>query len=154
MNIYETPKSDLTVEDNKPGSIVKAVVIGSVIEIAGTLITGLLIGFAYGFVLVSQNSSMEEIEAAMENLSPWSGYGLASLAAGLLVSVAAGYVCAKIANQASYKPAFILAFISFLLSVVLGVSSYPWWSLILFGAISACAVLIGARGYLRKLAPS
>lgn len=150
-NIYEPPKSDISVAENKPGSTVKAVVIGTAIEIIGTFLLGIAIGIAYVVMLGGQGASPEEMKSALVQLDPQSGLGLLGMFLGTLVSVLAGYVCAKIANRTSFKPAFILSGISFTLGLVSSYGSYTWGLLIVMQVITVCAVLLGAWFYIRKL---
>ncbi|MCU7795992.1 MAG: hypothetical protein KZQ75_02545 [Candidatus Thiodiazotropha sp. (ex Myrtea spinifera)] len=149
-NAYAPPKSEITTENNKPGSIVKAVVVGSAIEIVGTILVGLFIGLIYGLSIATQGGTADDIQKAMEIIDPWSSYGIAASFLGLIISLIAGYTCARIANIQSYKAAYILSGISFALGTAFGIGTYPWWSLLLLGLLSVCGVLFGARLYIRK----
>ncbi|MEJ2591080.1 MAG: hypothetical protein P8178_06735 [Candidatus Thiodiazotropha sp.] len=144
-NLYAPPKSDVSVVDGKPGSLLRAVAVGTLIEIVGTFIAGLLIGLVYGVVMASRGVSPEAMQAMLEHLDPGSGFVWISSLAGALVSLLAGYVCARIANTLSYRPALILAGISCTLGTLTGIGSYAWWFLALLAALTACAVLLGAR---------
>jgi hypothetical protein len=150
-NIYEPPKSDISVAENRPGSIVKAVVIGTLVEIVGTLLVGIAIGIAYVVILGGQGTSPEEMKSALVQIDPLSGLGLLGTVLGTFVSVLAGYFCARIANRTSFKPAFILSGISFTLGLVSSYGSYTGGVLIAMQVISVCAVLLGAWLYIRKL---
>ena len=151
FNAYEPPKSDIAIEDNQPGSIVKALVAGTVIEVTGSILVSLAVGLVYGFFLASQGNSAEEIQQAMEQMEPWSIYGISAIFLGLLVSSIAGYGCAYITNTNSYQAAYLLSGISFTLSIIFGLGAYSWWVLVLLGFISASAVVLGAHIYIRKL---
>lgn len=69
-NLYEPPKSDISVA-TEPGSTVKAVVFGTLTEIFGTLLAGILIGIVYGVTLSRQGMSPEEIQRSLAYLDPW-----------------------------------------------------------------------------------
>lgn len=149
-NVYEPPKADLGVERN-PGSVVKAVAVGSLIEIVGTFVAGLIVVIVYGIHLASQGMSPQEMQSRLVEFDPWSGYVLASVLLGMLVSVLAGYVCARIANTTSYRSAYIMSGISCALGMLSGIGSYAWWVLVILGALTVFAVLFGARLYIQKL---
>ncbi len=150
-NLYEPPKSDVTVADKKPGSTFKAVGLGALVEIAGSSLVGMLLGVVYVIVLSQQGVPAEALQSALEQMDPWSGLGLIGMALGFTVSALAGFVCAKIANRVSYKSPYILSGISFALTLVTGYWSYPLTEVILLGMVSVCAVLAGAWLQVRKL---
>jgi hypothetical protein len=150
-NLYEPPKSDVSVTDDTPGSTIKAVALGALVEIVGSLLVGMAIGILYMFLLSQQGVPPQEMQSALEQMGPWSGFSLLGMALGTVVSVLAGYVCARIANRVSYIPASLVAGISFALTLLFGYSSHPLFELIGLGLISACAVLAGAWFYIRKL---
>ena len=153
-NLYAPPQSDVSVVDRRPGSIVRAVVVGTLIEIVGTFVAGLLIGLVYGVVMATRGVSPDAMQAMLEHLDPRSGFVWISSFVGALVSVLAGYVCARIANTLSYKPAFILAGVSCVLGTLTGIGSYAWWFLALLAALTAGAVLLGAWLRIKRLKAS
>ena len=144
-NAYQPPKSDLGVDVRKPGSTFRAVLVGVLIELFGTLLVGLLIGVVFGFFMAAQGVSAEDIQAKFEQMDPFSSFALISNMAGFLVSLLAGYVCAWIANVNKYKPAYILAGISLSLGLLSGIGTTDWFTLLLLSLISAGAVLAGAK---------
>lgn len=150
-DMYEPPKSDLSSAEKKPGSAVKAVVVGTLVEIVGTFLVGILIGIVYGFNLARQGVSPDDVQRSFEQLGYWSGYRLAAMVFGALVSVLAGYICARTANTVSYKSAYILSGISFAFGVILGYGSVSWGELTVLGMISVGCVLVGAWSYNRTL---
>jgi hypothetical protein len=129
-NIYEPPKSDIRVAEGKPGSIVKAVALGALVEVAGSFLVGIVIGVIYVVLLSRQGVALQEIEK--------------TLTLGSLVSVLAGYICASIANSTSYKAAYMLAAISCALAIFSGYGVYSQGVLVLMGGLSVACVLVGA----------
>ncbi|MEJ2454908.1 MAG: hypothetical protein P8103_12220 [Candidatus Thiodiazotropha sp.] len=143
-NIYEPPKSDIRVAEGKPGSIVKAVALGALVEVAGSFLVGIVIGVIYVVLLSRQGVALQEIEKTLTQMDPFSGIGLLALTLGSLVSVLAGYICASIANSTSYKAAYMLAAISCALAIFSGYGVYSQGVLVLMGGLSVACVLVGA----------
>ncbi len=150
-NLYEPPKSDLRVADGKPGSTVKAVALGALVEVVGSFLVGIVIGVIYVVLLSRQGLSPEEIQKMVTHMDPFSGIGLFALVLGSLVSVLAGYICASIANAPSYKAAFILAAISCALALFSGYGVYSRGILVLVGGLSVACVLLGAWWRISRL---
>ena len=73
-NAYQPPKSDLGVDVRKPGSTFRAVLVGVLIELFGTLLFGLLIGVVFGFFMAAQGVSAEDIQAKFEQMDPFSSF--------------------------------------------------------------------------------
>ncbi len=143
-NIYEPPKSDIRVAEGKPGSIVKAVALGALVEVVGSFLVGIMIGVIYVVLLSRQGIALQEIEKTLTQMDPFSGIGLVALALGSLVSVLAGYICASIANSTAYKAAYMLAAISCALAIFSGYGSYSQGVLVFMGGLSVACVLVGA----------
>jgi hypothetical protein len=150
-NLYEPPKSDIRGAEEKPGSSVKAVIYGVLIEVAGSFLVGIMIGVIYVVLLSRQGIPPEQMQTAITQMDPFSGIGLLALVLGSLVSVLAGYVCASVANTSSYKPALILAAISCTLAVLSGYGVHSVGRQAFMGGLSIACVLLGAWWRINRL---
>src|SRR5690606_37718675 len=64
MNPYAPPGAAVGDLPAKPGSAVKAVVLGFLVDIGGTLVGTIVLGIVYGIVLAASGASEEELIAA------------------------------------------------------------------------------------------
>jgi hypothetical protein len=151
MNPYEPPRAQLKRRNDAPGSLPKAVVIGVLIDISGTLIVGFAAAIIYGIVLGARGYSEDAIARAFEELDPWSAFGLFTSFLGMLVSAFAGYQCARIANRPGYLAPGILAMISCAFGAALGGDLYSQLELLALSGLTVIAVLGGASVYLRQM---
>ncbi|TMH12044.1 MAG: hypothetical protein E6H65_07715 [Betaproteobacteria bacterium] len=148
-NLYEPPQADLETRSTRPrqpGSLVKALLTGTGIEIVGTLLVALGVGVVYALLLRPDGVSAEEAAKAFDPLSP---IGLIGGALGLLVSVFAGYACAAIANRDDYKPSYAMAAISLGLGLLMDAGQSSPLTLLLLSALTVGAVLLGSWLHLR-----
>ena len=147
---YRPPQADLTVPDSDAGSGVKAVMVGVLADIGGTLLVGLLFGISYGFYLARQGLVAEQILQAIEHIEPFSVLGMLSSLLGLLVSMLAGYLCARIANHSEYKYAAILGVVSCLFGVLIGADFYSLIEVVAVMLVTFAAVLFGTWLHVRR----
>jgi len=103
QNPYTPPQAQLADSEPRPGSPVKAVVLGVVVDIGGTLVTSLMLGIAYGVSLAASGATQEEIAQIGANIPPDSWVVIVGTVLGCGFSVAGGYVCARIVKQAEYR---------------------------------------------------
>lgn len=149
-DIYKPPQAQLADQPAEPGSLTIAVVVGVVVDLIGTLVIGVVLSISLGVYLASQGNSPEEIQHALENLSPTSPVSLLAGALGCLVSVGAGYWCAAISRRRDYRAPVIMAAIMTVVGFFLGGEHAPWVHAIM-AALSAASVLAGAWLYVRRL---
>jgi hypothetical protein len=84
------PEPDVEKKNFKKGSPVKAITIGVVVDIGGSLVLGIILVMIYSVLLASEGLSPEEIEYQLINLDPHSTFSIISMIIGGLVSVFAG----------------------------------------------------------------
>lgn len=149
-NPYEPPRSNVNRRNTDPGSMVKAVAVGVLIDIGGTFLLGICIAIIYGAVLGAQGYSEQEIEHAFEQFDPWSALGLFTSLLGMLVSAFAGFHCARIANRNTYLAPGILAMISCAFGAAMSGGTYSQVEMIVLSGLTVVAVLGGASVYMRK----
>ncbi len=149
-NVYSPPKSDITVSNSEPGSIAKAVIISSLIDIVGSVTSGLILVTLYGVYLASHGASQKDIENAFANLNPYSALGIIGSTLGALISVYAGYKCAKICNNKSYKATSITAATGVAFGLLVGSSAYSISENIVLSALTIVSIFLGSWLFQRK----
>src|SRR5688572_23041980 len=112
QNPYEPPRAPLDPRRREPGSIPKAVIVGAVVDIGGTMLGGLIIGLCYSVLMSMQGHSADEIQRALSSFEPWSGLGILLTVVGVAMSGLGGYQCAVIANRPGYLAPGILSIVS------------------------------------------
>ena len=147
-NLYTPPQAALADTDAKPGSPVKAVLLGVMTDIGGTLAVSLVLGIVYGMKLAASGASQEEIGALSANPTLDSGFSIAASLLGCGFSVLGGYVCARIAKHSEYRLGAITGAIAAMIGMLLGASSYPLAADIGLAGLTFLSVMLGARlGY-------
>lgn len=144
-NPYAPPDAKLADPPPRPGSPVKAVTLGLLVDIGGTTLATLLLAFVYGVVLAASGAGSEEIAAAVDGGLADSWLFYATSGVGLAFSVLGGYVCARIARRAELKLGAVMAGLSAVIGVALGGDHYQLGTLASLTIASIGAVLIGAR---------
>lgn len=152
-NPYQPPGSGFNQppRDREPGSTFKAVLLGAATDIGGTMVAGFVLAVLYALVLAAQGYSNEQIDATFENFDPLSGFGLITSLAGLSMSVLGGYVCARVANVASYLAVGILSAVSVTFGAVIGGGEYDWPMLLTLNLLSLAGIFVGGWLFIRKL---
>jgi hypothetical protein len=126
----------------KPRSPLKAVVVGSLTDLGGSLGAGQILLLVYGVWLAADGLSVPELEEAMTHIEAGSGIMLAGNVIGTLFSWLGGYVCARLAPAPELKWAGVVAAISLGAGFALGMD-YPLPLLVLLSLVSAAAVMVG-----------
>lgn len=152
-NRYEPPRAPVKMRSREPGSIVKAVVVGAVIDIGGTTLAGILFGVLYFIVLNAQGHSEAEIRQVLTTLDPYSAFGLFMMAIGTAMSALGGYQCAVIANRTTYLAPGIMSLVSVASSAMLSGEQTALPRLLILSGVTVAAILGGASLYIRKIAP-
>src|SRR5262245_37725689 len=98
-NIYKTPQSDLEHEKPGPGSVIKAVAIGLLTDLGGTMLASIAIGLAWAFGNAG-NITQDELNRMMS--TPGTGPFTVMMVIGLGLTVLGGYVCASVARRRDY----------------------------------------------------
>ena len=154
-NRYEPPRAPVSRRNREPGSIPKAVAVGAVIDIGGTILGGILIGFVYSILMGIQGRSAAEVEQALTTFEPFSLFGLTLMAMGIAMSALGGFQCAVIANRPTYLAPGIMSLVSVTLSAMLNNGQVQLPQLLLMCGLTVAAILGGASLHIRKMdAPS
>lgn len=153
QNRYEPPRAPLNPRAREPGSIAKAVVVGAVVDIGGTMLGGLVIGLCYSILMGLQGRSSEDIQRALTNFDLWSGLGILLTVMGTFMSGLGGYQCAVIAHRPGYLAPGILSIVSTSMGALMNDGQLKLPHLLLMSGITVAAILIGASLHTRKLTP-
>ncbi|VAW63424.1 hypothetical protein MNBD_GAMMA09-808 [hydrothermal vent metagenome] len=152
-NIYQTPESDVSLNEAYKGSPLKAILIGSSVDIFGTLIFGVLYGVGYAVFLAANGMSAEEIGARFVNIDTYSFFSMLGMVIGLLISVFAGYLCAKSVNYNEYKTVSVVAVIAVIFGLLISASEYSLIENIVFNTLTFLSLYLGAWLHVRSKAP-
>ncbi len=102
-NPYSPPKSKIADRKNEKGSPKKAVIVACAVDIFGTIIISVILGFIYGIVLSSLGLSQKEIASMYSSQGIFSPLHLINLVCGISITIFAGYLCAKIGRCTHYN---------------------------------------------------
>jgi hypothetical protein len=143
---FEPPPSD--VDDRPPrrapvGSPVRAVVIGLVIDLGGSVVLYLLLMILYAASLQHAGMSPEQLKAAMDHIPPNSWAAVLGLLLGACLDVFSGFVCARVAQRDEWRVGGTLATISALCTLMLsdGGDAADDLTLLLTLCTAACTLL-------------
>ena len=151
MNPYAPPEAPVRDASAKAGSALKAVTLGLVVDIGGTVVGGLIFGVVYAMVAGASGSGSEEIAASVSHIDTDSWLFYAGTALGLGFSVLGGYVCARIARRSEYRLGAILAALSAIAGSLIGGDQYQLGTLLSLTLAGIGATLFGARlGFLKN----
>jgi hypothetical protein len=143
-------KPEEATQNLKKGSPVKAIIIGLLVDIVGSFVLVFILGIVYSVMLASQGLTPEEIEYRLTNLDPYSTFSLICMFFGGLMTVIAGYICAKVVNYSEYKFALILGFISAMVGYMAGESYYSTLDNIFLVLLALGCALFGAWLYVNN----
>ena len=126
------------------GSPVKAIIIGLVVDISGSLVSAFILAIAYSVLLTSRGLSPEEIEYHLTNLDIYSTFSIITMIVGGIMTVLGGYLCARIVNYSEYKFTFIFGFISAAFGHIASESYYSTLDSMALGILTLGCALLGA----------
>jgi hypothetical protein len=144
VQLNEPSHHELIDKRRPPGSLVRAVAVGLLVVLGGTLIVAFLAGVIYVATMTSRGQTNDQIRRALEALVPWSGFGLLLSVLGFTVSVLAGYLCAAVANRRNYLAPGVLSAISVACAAYAAGSGYSIWPVLGLSAITVAVTLTGA----------
>lgn len=150
-NPFEPPRANLQAPNDAPGSLFKAIAVGALIDIVGSIAVGFVAAIGYGILLGVQGYSEAAITEKFETLEPTSGFAILTYALGMIISGVAGYQCARIANRKNYLAPGILAMISCAFGAALSAGEYSQKALFILSALTVISVLVGASLYLKRM---
>jgi hypothetical protein len=126
------------------GSPLKAIIIGLVVDIGGSLVAAFILAIAYSALLASQGLPPEQIEHQLTHLDPYSAFSIIAMVTGGCMTVLGGYVCARVVNYSEYKFTFVFGFISAAFGHIASESYYATLDNLALGILTLGCALFGA----------
>ncbi|MGG6268559.1 hypothetical protein ACQ4M3_29375 [Leptolyngbya sp. AN03gr2] len=122
---------------------IKAILIGLVVDIVGTLVVGMTLGFILGIGLATQSRSQTDFESLLNQavLSP--GFLILSLIVGLGFTFLGSFVAARIANRLALTHSGIVGAIAFVLGSLYVPKEYPFWFIAASLVLTIPSALLG-----------
>ena len=127
-----------------PGSPLRAVLTGLVIDMGGSAVIAIVLGTLYVLQVSSPDITSEQLETALDQL-PQSTIGVLIMVLGSLCSVAGGYACARIVQRDELRVGGVMAAISGLFSLLLAPDSQPADLMLLLTASTVACNLLGVK---------
>lgn len=140
---FEPPKSRSNEASAPPGSPYRAVAIGYLVDVGGSLAVSFLLSFAYAVGSLSAGRNAEEIDIALSGSDALSWIYVVEVLAGAAMSVLGGYVCARIARRDDSRPGLLLAALSVGTGILMTGAKGDWARNLWFGAATVGCVLLG-----------
>ena len=140
--------------DAPRGSPVKGMIFGLLVDIGGSLVASFVLFFVWAIWLSSSGLDAEAVAQSMAEPDPLSGFSLASYALGGGFSWLGGYVCARVARETELRCAAVIATISSLVSLAMGIGLPPGLYLFLTVLTFASVMLGGWMGEQRNARPA
>jgi hypothetical protein len=131
-----------------------AVIAGVLIDLLGSIIIAVLIGFALGFYLLSQGVAESELESVLTARLTQVPWNVALIALGTAISIVAGFVTAKIAKHDVYAYAGAVGCISGIFGFWTGFNDTSMPLNVFLALLTIIATVFGAFLWLRKNPPS
>lgn len=111
---YKAPESKLVETDKKPGSAVKAITVGIVLNSVFSLLAPIALAFVFGMVLAAQGYSSQEIQEYIRAEGFRNAYSILSLIVGLSITALSAYIVGVISRQKVYRNATIMVLIVYI----------------------------------------
>jgi hypothetical protein len=149
-NPYQAPGAALADVERPAGSPIKAVIYGVLVDVGGSIVAGLAIALAYSIVLAASGAPIEEIQRAVTEPAETSWYSIVGFLVGCSASILGGYVCARVAAASEMKPVGIVAAVSGVASLLMGMGAYSFEWNALMALVGMAAVFAGGWAGARR----
>jgi heme/copper-type cytochrome/quinol oxidase subunit 4 len=152
-DIYKTPEAKLVVPDTKPGRPVRAVMVGVLLDITLTLLFDLIrnigAGVYIGFIRGAYGSDAT-IQEFISSAEPWGIYYNIGVALGIIATIIASYVCARLARKNVYRYASIMITIVIAMTIPFMQLSTPVERIVILNLLTFIAAIAGAWLYIYR----
>ena len=142
---YTPPSAPVRDVARPPGSPIKAVIYGVLVDVGGTFIAGSVLGIVHAMSLASEGLTAEQAAARLANIPLDSWLSIWGMVLGCVFSIAGGYVCARVARKSEYKLGAIVAAIGAVIGFVLSGDQYAAGVLGSLILATIVAVMVGAN---------
>jgi len=143
---FRAPSSNVDVPNTAPGSAIKAVALGLMTDVGGSMVSSLLFFMVYGAYLGVTGGTEEDLMSMARSNGVDSPMALALSMVGCMFSVLGGYICARIAKHAEYRLGAILAVCSVVSGWLLAGDSEANPAMTgLFSLLTVASVMTGAH---------
>ncbi len=112
----DSPQKPQT-DPNAPGTPLRAVLTGLAIDICGTQLMVIVLEMIYAVQIGAASMTPDQLNDALENISPQSGVAIAGHLLGAFLSVVAGYACARIVQRNEYRVGAVMAGIGLMINL-------------------------------------
>ena len=143
-NPFRPPDSNVDVANVERGSAVKAVVLGALVDLGGSILASIVFFMLYGIYLGVSGAPAEDLQATMGGMTG-SPMGIMMNIVGCLFSVLGGYVCARIARHAEYRLGGIVAAISVVIGLFAAGGEEANALLGIYSLLTIASVMVGAH---------
>jgi hypothetical protein len=128
-------------ESPVPGSPLKAVLTGLVVDLGGSTVISIVLGLLYRAQLAGSGMSEDQIADAMNHIPPQSTVEICAILLSALCSVAGGFACARIVRRDELRVGAVMAALSGFASLLLGGATSDDMTLLLTLCTVACVML-------------
>ena len=128
-----------------PGSVLRAVLTGVSIDICASKLLGYLIVALYIQHVTTPGMTDEQLVDMLRSAPPSFALVLVESVLGALVSVAAGFACARIVQRDEWRVGAMMAFASVLVGLLLDDGSAPDDLMLLYVACDFACVMLGVK---------
>jgi hypothetical protein len=145
---FKPPEADSPRRPRAPrpaGSPLRAVLTGVAVDIGGSALVGFLLAAIYALQLDAQGLSESDMREAMSHIPPDSAVAVAGTLLGALISVFAGYVCARIVRRDETRCGLAMAAIMAVYGLVIDGGGTVDDMALLFTACTVACNLLGIK---------
>lgn len=138
-NPYQSPDSNVRSGPDAKARPVRGIVIGFIIDVAGTFIGIALIAIIYVAAMAYSGKSRDEIDHVLSTNDPTALFNVMVALWGVLMSCIGGYFCITISRGRDFNYPVVLGALVFVFGVVtswqaLDIAEILFWSTCSFGA--------------------
>ena len=139
-NPFAPPRAKVTdAGANEPGSRIKALVLGGLVDVGGTTLVGIPV------VIAGSLSGMSLAQAAAEALQTSTPIFWLLTVLGLFFSTLGGYVCARIAKRDELRLGLLQGSVLALFGFLVGSATHSVVVNLMFALLTLAFVVLGAR---------
>ncbi|HET7845507.1 MAG TPA: hypothetical protein VFL14_15225 [Xanthomonadales bacterium] len=145
---YAPPGAPI-IPDKRGASAFVAVLVGLAIDVGGSIVLSMVLGFGYAILLVSNGTDPDKIAETIMAGGSTSFQAIAMTLGGVL-SILGGYTCTRMARRRDYRLGIVLACISIAITTLMTVGAYSLARHAGNAALEFALVMVGTRlGFVR-----